>query len=70
MSFNKKEWDEFTEAVEQVNKDVYKVENPAIKWQIEYTESFTNRKLTNWEKQLFEWAYIQGKEDYKEGKTE
>lgn len=47
----------------------YKVESKVIQKQIEYTEWLLERKLNNFEMQLFEWAYIQGKEDYKEGKV-
>lgn len=36
--------------------------------QFEHVEDLMDRYLTDHEKQLFEWAYTQGKEDYKEGK--
>jgi histidyl-tRNA synthetase len=45
----------------------YKIENPRIEVQLKYAETLLNRQFTNTERHLFEWAYIQGKEDYKEG---
>lgn len=47
----------------------YKIENKQIQKQVDYTEWLLERKLTTFEIQLFEWAYIQGKGDYKKGKT-
>jgi hypothetical protein len=47
----------------------YKVEDKAIQKQIEYAEALQERPFSDWEKQIFEWAYIQGREDLREGKT-
>jgi hypothetical protein len=41
----------------------YIVENEVIRKHIKYYESLKGYKMTKWEKQLFEWAYIQGKND-------
>lgn len=46
----------------------YVVENHRIRHHIEHAENLLERKLSDWEKQIFEWAYIQGKEDGKERK--
>lgn len=45
----------------------YVIENHQIKKQIRIAESLLDRTFTDFEKQVFEWAYIQGKEDFKEG---
>lgn len=44
----------------------YIVENPRVIKQIKYAESLMERQFSDWEKQIFEWAYVQGREDAKE----
>lgn len=38
-----------------------------LKAHIKYAEELLNRPLTKFEKDLFEWAYVQGYEDSQEG---
>jgi hypothetical protein len=46
---------------------IYEIENPRIEVQLKYAETLVNRTFTNAERQIFEWAYVQGKEDLREG---
>lgn len=57
---DKKDLKKGAEAAEE-----YIVESEAIRKHIKYFESLKEYKMTNFEKQLFEWAYIQGKNDYR-----